>query len=158
MNPVPHIRPDWDQYFMQITSLVATRSTCLRRQVGALIVKDKRILTTGYNGAPRGLPHCLEVGCIREEMKVPSGERHELCRGIHAEQNAIIQAATSGTSIENAILYTTHYPCSLCLKMILNAGIRKVIFLEGYPDELSGSLAREAGLEMIQYGIKAESI
>lgn len=146
----PGKRPGWDHYFMEITRIVSSRSTCLRRQVGALIVKDKRILTTGYNGAPRALPHCLDVGCLREKYHVPSGERHELCRGIHAEQNAIIQAATSGTNIEGAILYSTHFPCSLCIKMILNASIRKVLFLEGYPDELAKTLADEAHLVLEQ--------
>jgi dCMP deaminase len=153
MNQPPNgHRPSWDDYFFEITRLVATRSTCLRRKVGALIVKDKRILSTGYNGAPRGLPHCLEVGCLREKSHVPHGERHELCRGIHAEQNAIIQAATSGISIEGAILYTTHHPCSLCIKMILNAAIQKVLYIEGYPDDLAKSLAEEGSLEIVQYG------
>jgi len=145
-------RPDWHTYFMEITSLVATRSTCLRRKVGALIVKDKRILTTGYNGAPRGLPHCLDIGCLRMQRNIPPGERHELCRGIHAEQNAIIQAATSGTSIEGAVLYSTHHPCSLCIKMIMNAGIKQIFYLEGYPDELSTEMAREGSLVMEQLG------
>jgi len=139
---------------MEITRLVATRSTCLRRQVGALIVKDKRILATGYNGAPKGLAHCTDVGCLRDQLKIPSGERHELCRGIHAEQNAIIQAATSGTNIEGSVLYSTHHPCSLCIKMILNAGINLVFYEQGYPDELSTSLARESGLELQQITMK----
>lgn len=146
----PTHRPSWDTYFMEITRLVATRSTCVRRKVGALIVKDKRILTTGYNGAPRGLPHCLDVGCLREKQSIPPGERHELCRGIHAEQNAIIQAATSGVTIEGATLFSTHYPCSLCIKMILNAGIKRVVYLEGYPDELAKTLAQEGSLEIVQ--------
>jgi len=149
-NPSTH-RPSWDAYFMEITRLVATRSTCLRRKVGALIVKDKRILTTGYNGAPKGLPHCLSRGCLREKYGVSSGERHELCRGIHAEQNAIIQAATSGVTIEGATLYSTHYPCSLCIKMILNASIIKVLYLDGYPDDLSKTLAAEGGLEILEF-------
>jgi dCMP deaminase len=139
-------RPTWDAYFMQITQLVASRSTCLRRKVGAVMVKDKRILATGYNGVPRGLAHCLEVGCLRDRLKIPSGERHELCRGLHAEQNAIIQAATSGTNIEGCVLYTTHYPCVLCMKMILNASIREVFFAEGYPDGLAMEMAAESGL------------
>lgn len=142
-------RPSWDTYFMEIAQHVATRSTCLRRKVGALIVREKRILTTGYNGAPRGLPHCLDVGCIREQRSIPSGERHELCRGIHAEQNAIIQAATSGTSIEGADIYSTHYPCSLCIKMILNTGIRRVIYMDGYPDDLAKTIAYEGNLEIL---------
>ena len=135
---------------MEITCLVATRSTCLRRQVGAVIVKDKRILATGYNGAPKRLPHCLDVGCLREQQGIPSGERHELCRGIHAEQNAIIQAATSGTNIENATLFSTHFPCSLCIKMILNASIKKVFYIEGYPDTLASSLAEESQLDIVK--------
>ena len=143
-------RPSWDEYFLEIANLVATRSTCLRRKVGAVIVKDKRILATGYNGAPRGLPHCLDIGCLREKLNIPHGERHELCRGIHAEQNAIIQAATSGTNIDRSILYSTHFPCSLCIKMIINSGIRKIFYLEGYPDDLAKTLSGEANLEMIQ--------
>ena len=111
-------RPSWDEYFMEITNLVAKRSTCLRRQVGAVLVKEKRILATGYNGAPPGLSHCYEIGCLRKEEQIPSGERHELCRGLHAEQNTIIQAAFHGVSINNATLYCTNMPCSICIKMI----------------------------------------
>jgi dCMP deaminase len=148
--PIKQSRPSWDDYFLEIANLVATRSTCLRRKVGAVIVKDKRILATGYNGAPQGLPHCLDIGCLREKLNIPRGERHELCRGIHAEQNAIIQAATSGTNIEGSILYSTHFPCSLCMKMIINSGIRKIFYLEGYPDDLAKTLSGEANLKMIQ--------
>lgn len=144
------IRPSWDSYFTEITRLVATRSTCLRRQVGAIIVREKRILSTGYNGAPKNLPHCLDIGCLRESMKIPSGTRHELCRGIHAEQNAIIQAATSGVNIEGGVLYCTHFPCSLCIKMIINASIKKIFYINGYPDELAQTLAKEGGLQIIQ--------
>jgi len=133
---------------MQIAAVVATRSTCLRRQVGALLVLNKRILSTGYNGAPSGLNHCLEVGCLREKMKVPSGERHELCRGLHAEQNAIIQAAVHGVAIKDAVLYCTHYPCSLCAKMLVNAGIRSLVLSENYPDALAVELFSEAGIEV----------
>lgn len=139
-------RPSWDQYFMEITHLVSKRSTCLRRQVGAVLVKDKNILATGYNGAPSGISHCLDVGCLREQMKVPSGERHELCRGLHAEQNAIIQAAKHGTSIEGATLYTTTMPCIICSKMIINAGIRRVVYEEGYADQLAGRMIDESGV------------
>jgi len=149
-------RPSWDDYFMHITLLVAERSTCLRRKVGALIVKDKRILTTGYNGAPRKMAHCLDIGCLREKLNIPSGERHELCRGIHAEQNAIIQAATSGINIEGSVLYCTNHPCVLCTKMIINAGIKKVYYLEGYSDELSKQMAEEAGLPIIQLKLENE--
>jgi len=139
-------RPSWDEYFMRIAMLAATRSTCLRRQVGAVIVKQKKVLATGYNGAPSGLRHCLDIGCLREEMGIPSGQRHELCRAIHAEQNAIIQAATSGVSIEGAILYSTTFPCILCTKMLINAGIKEIYIAEGYPDELSQSMMEEAGV------------
>jgi len=146
------MRPDWNQYFMDIAELVKTRSTCLRRQVGAVIVKDKRILTTGYNGAPSGMRHCLELGgCLREQMKVPSGERHELCRALHAEQNAIIQAAYHGISIQGATMYVTLQPCSLCAKMAVNAGIVKIVFKGSYPDELSMAILEEAGIELVLY-------
>ena len=139
-------RPSWDEYFMEITHVVATRSTCLRRQVGAVVVKDKRLLTSGYNGAPQGLAHCLEVGCLRERLGVASGERHELCRGMHAEQNAIVQAALHGVSIAGSTLYCTHQPCSACSKMIINAGIRRIVYEYPYPDELSRDLLAEAGV------------
>jgi dCMP deaminase len=131
---------------MEIARIVSMRSTCLRRNVGAVIVKDKRILSTGYNGAPSGLKHCLEVSCLRERLKVPPGERHELCRGLHAEQNAIIQAAYHGVSINGANLYCTHLPCSICIKMLINAGIREVYYEDGYPDELSLSLIEESDI------------
>ncbi len=141
-------RPSWDEYFMAIADLAATRSTCLRRQVGAVIVKDKRILSTGYNGAPRGLPHCLDIGCLREKLKIPSGERHELCRAIHAEQNAVVQAATSGVNIDGGTIYTTTFPCSLCSKIIINAGIVRIVCRDGYPDDLSRQMLREAGMHV----------
>jgi dCMP deaminase len=131
---------------MAITRTVAERSTCLRRRVGAVVILDKRILTTGYNGAPTGLSHCLDIGCLREQQGVPSGERHELCRGLHAEQNAIIQAALSGVSIRGGTIYTTHFPCVLCAKMLINAGIKRVVYADGYPDLLSRELLTEAGL------------
>lgn len=142
-------RPSWNNYFMDIALLVSTRSTCIRRKVGAVIVKEKRILTTGYNGAPRSLPHCLDIGCLREKLKIPSGQKHELCRGIHAEQNAIIQAATSGTSIEDAVIYSTHFPCSLCMKMIINANLQKIFYCEGYPDKLSKQFLDESKIEAV---------
>jgi len=143
-------RPSWDTYFMDITMLVAKRSTCLRRAVGAIIVKDKRMLTTGYNGAPSGIKHCLEVGCLREQLNIGSGERHELCRGIHAEQNAIIQAAYHGVSVKGASLYCTNLPCSICAKMIINAGIRKIYYRSGYADSLSQEMLQEAGVDLIK--------
>jgi len=148
--PAEPDRPSWENYFMGITTLVAKRSTCLRRSVGAVIVKDKRILTTGYNGAPSGIRHCLEVGCLREQLNVASGERHELCRGIHAEQNAIIQAAFHGVSIKDATLFCTNLPCSICAKMIINAGIKKVYYLSGYADTLSKDMLQEASVEIIK--------
>jgi len=139
-------RLGWDEYFMAITKVVAERSTCCRRQVGALIMYDRRILTTGYNGAPSGLRHCTDIGCLRVERGIASGERHELCRGMHAEQNAIIQAASSGVSIRGGTLYTTHFPCVMCAKMIINAKIARVVFGGDYPDRLSQELLSEAGL------------
>jgi len=140
------MRPSWDEYFLEIAEVVSGRSTCLRRQVGALIVIDKRILTTGYNGAPRNLAHCLDVGCLREEAGAESGHVHELCRGLHAEQNAIIQAAMYGVSIDGGLLYSTHQPCVLCSKMIINAGLEAIHYLEPYPDELAERLLAEAGI------------
>jgi len=139
-------RPSWDEYFMGIARMVGQRSTCMRRQVGAIIVKDKRILATGYNGAPKGMRHCSEVGCLRESQDVPPGERHELCRGIHAEQNAIVQSAAFGVPIQGSTLYCTHFPCVLCAKMLINAGICELIVLETYPDDLSHAMLREAGI------------
>ena len=133
---------------MAITRLVANRSTCLRRHVGAILVKNKRILASGYNGAPSGLKHCEEVGCVRENSSVPSGERHELCRGLHAEQNVIIQAAHYGIPINGSIIYCTNKPCVICTKMIINAGIIKIYYGDGYDDTLSDQMFSEAGLEL----------
>ena len=144
-------RPSWEEYFMDITFLVAKRSTCRRRQVGSIVVKDKRILSTGYNGAPMGLAHCLDIGCLREKNNIPSGERHELCRGLHAEQNAIIQAAYHGISINNSVLFCTNLPCIICLKMLINAGIKKIIYKEGYADKLSVDMSMESGIELVEY-------
>lgn len=143
-------RLSWDDYFMDITRLVSKRSTCLRRHVGAVIVRDKRILATGYNGAPRGIAHCEETGCLREKLGIPSGQQQELCRGIHAEQNAIIQAAVSGVSIEDSQIYSVTQPCVVCAKMIINSGIRKVIYQDTYPDELSKQMFDEARVELIK--------
>lgn len=143
-------RPDWDEYFLDVAGLIARRSTCRRRSVGAVLVKEKRILATGYNGAPTGLRHCLEVGCLREQLLVPSGERHELCRGLHAEQNSIIQAALHGVSVRGATLYCTNYPCVICAKMIINAGVVRVIFREGYSDQLSRDMLAEANVNIHQ--------
>ena len=144
----PWHRPSWHEYFLQLARQAATRSTCLRRQVGAVLVRDKRILSTGYNGSPRGTAHCLDVGCLREQMGIPSGERQELCRAIHAEQNAIIQAAVHGVAIEGATLYATLQPCILCAKMLINCGVREIYYLEGYPDELSLQMFEEAGVSL----------
>jgi dCMP deaminase len=146
------MRPTWDEYFMNIVELIKTRSTCERRQVGALIVKDKRILSSGYNGAPMGSKHCEEVGCLRTALNIPSGERHELCRAIHAEQNAIVQAAYSGTSINNSTIYITNQPCVLCAKMIINAGIKKIVYKGEYPDKLSMELLQEVGVRIVKFG------
>lgn len=148
-------RPDWDEYFMEMAVLTAKRSTCLRRQVGAVIVKDKHIVATGYNGAPSGLAHCDERGgCLRQQLGVPSGERHELCRALHAEQNAIIQAAVLGNSIDGASIYVTNQPCAICSKMIINSGIKKIFVKEGYPDEMAIEILAEAGLEVVMLGEK----
>ncbi len=143
-------RPSWEEYFMEITELVAKRSTCLRREVGAIIVKDRHILSTGYNGPPKGVPHCDEIGgCLRQQMNIPSGQRHEICRAVHAEQNAIIQAAKLGINIEGSDMYVTTHPCFICAKMIINAGIKRIFIKQGYPDELSANILREADLEII---------
>ena len=144
-------RPGWDEYFMQITQLVSSRSTCLRRQVGALLVKEKNILATGYNGVPTGITHCEVTGCLRDQLNVPSGERHELCRGLHAEQNAIIQAARHGANIGGSTLYCTDSPCIICSKMLINAGVVEVIFGRGYPDTLSLEMLEEAGIKFYQH-------
>ena len=145
------LRPGWDEYFMEIAEIVKKRSTCLRREVGAIIVKDNRILSTGYNGAPKGLPHCSETGCLRAELNVPSGERHELCRGLHAEQNAIIQAAVFGTAIDGATIYTTLSPCIVCTKMIINAGIKRIVLRENYNDDLAIKMIRESAIEVTKF-------
>lgn len=142
-----NLRPSWDEYFLKITKEVSKRSTCLRRQTGAILVREKRILASGYNGAPTGLKHCQEVGCLREKLAISSGKRHELCRGLHAEQNAIIQAALHGVNIKGSTLYSTHFPCSLCAKMLINAGVLKVIYVEDYPDDLARELFVEAGID-----------
>ena len=141
-------RPDWDEYFMAIAELVSTRSTCLRRRVGAVLVLERRILATGYNGAPSGLAHCTLETCLREKRQIPSGSQQELCRGLHAEQNVIIQAALHGVSTKGSILYCTHKPCSLCAKMIINAGISRIVYQNPYPDPLGDELVSEAGLEV----------
>ena len=139
-------RPSWDDYFIGIAEQVAGRSTCLRRQTGAVLVKDRRILATGYNGTPAGLRHCEEVGCLREQRSIASGSHHELCRGIHAEQNAVIQAAKHGITIDGATAYTTHQPCVLCAKILINAGVVDIVYRDAYPDSLAEEILAEAGI------------
>ncbi|HOB86224.1 MAG TPA: cytidine/deoxycytidylate deaminase family protein [Bacillota bacterium] len=139
-------RPSWDEYYMEIARVVSKRSTCLRRQVGAVLVLERRLLATGYNGAPVGLQHCRETGCLREQRGVPSGERHELCRGLHAEQNAIIQAALYGVAIKGATLYCTHFPCVVCAKMLVNARVSNLVLEHDYPDPLAKAIFQEAGV------------
>ena len=147
-------RPSYDEYFMEMAHVVSKRSTCMRRKVGAILVKDKHILSTGYNGAPKGLKHCSEVGCIREKMNVPPGERHELCRGLHAEQNAIIQAAVFGTSIKDSVLYCTNTPCVVCVKMLINAGVTEIIFSGDYPDDLAKKMLGESKIKIRNFNNK----
>lgn len=144
-------RPSWDEYFMQLVRVAASRSTCCRRQVGAVLVKDNRLLATGYNGVPKGLAHCDKVGCLRQQLGVPSGERHEICRGLHAEQNAIIQAALYGVSIAGSTLYVTAKPCSICTKMLINADIRRIVFIEDYPDELATDLLMQTDIRVFKF-------
>ncbi len=143
-------RPDWDSYFMEIAQVVSKRSTCLRRSVGAVLVKDKQILSTGYNGTPKGLPHCEDVGCLRQQLHVPSGQNHELCRGIHAEQNAVIQAAVHGSSTDGATIYCTHQPCVVCTKILINAGIKRIVYANPYPDKLAEEMMHlDKGMEIV---------
>lgn len=141
-------RPSWDEYFLNIAQLVSTRSTCLRRSVGAVLVKDRRILATGYNGAPCNITHCSVTGCLREKLGIPSGERHELCRGLHGEQNAFLQAALHGTSLRDATLYCTTQPCIICAKMIINAGIREIVIKGDYPDKMAKDFLSEAKVKV----------
>jgi dCMP deaminase len=150
IDGTPSGRPAWDDYFLDIVGIVARRATCLRRCVGAALVRDRRILSTGYNGAPSGLRHCLEIGCLREQKHIPSGERHELCRGLHAEQNAIIQAALHGVSVKGATLYCTNHPCIICAKMIINAGIVRIAIRDNYRDVLAEEMLAEAHIEVIR--------
>jgi dCMP deaminase len=144
-------RPSWDEYFMKIARDVSERAICVKRKVGALVVKENRILSTGYNGAPKGFKHCTEKTCLRKQMNVPSGQRHELCRGLHAEQNAIIQAAWHGVKIEGGAMYCTYQPCVICVKMLINAGIVKLVYSGGYPDDLALQMLKESKLKIIRY-------
>lgn len=147
-------RDSWQKHFMDVAKLVALRSTCLRRNVGAVAVKENHILATGYNGSPSGHAHCLDVGCIRQAALVPSGERHELCAGVHAEQNIICQAAKFGIKIEGATLYCTHLPCSICAKMIVNAGIDKVVFENGYDDQMSRDILKDKLYKLVEGALR----
>ena len=144
----PDTRPSWDQYFMGIARLVSQRSTCLRRKVGSLIVKERRILATGYNGTPSGIKHCAQIGCLRDKLKVPSGQRHELCRGLHAEQNVLLQAALYGVGLGDSTLYVTNHPCIICTKMIINAGIKEIVIAGSYPDKMAREFLDQAGLKI----------
>jgi len=141
-------RPGWDEYFLEVASLVSRRATCLRRRVGAVLVKDKKILATGYNGAPSGIRHCIDTLCLRDKLKIPSGQRHELCRGLHAEQNVILQAALYGVSTKGSALYVTNQPCIICTKMLINAGIKEIIISEGYPDKMAMDFLKEAKIKV----------
>jgi dCMP deaminase len=143
-----HKRPSWDEYFLEVAHLVAKRATCLRRKIGAVLVKEKKILATGYNGAPSGLEHCLDIGCLREKLKIPSGERHELCRGLHAEQNVILQAALHGISTKGSVLYITNQPCIICAKMLINAGIKEIVIAGDYPDKMAQDFLKEAKIKI----------
>ena len=150
-NVSKSVRPSWDDYFMKIAMLVSERSTCLRHHVGAIVVKDRRVITTGYNGAAAGTKDCLELGCLRNQLGIPSGERHEICRAIHAEQNAIIQASRYGESIMGGTIYCTHSPCIICAKMMINAGIKRIVVYLKYPD-IGGveELLKEAKVELVK--------
>ncbi len=141
-------RPSWDEYFLELAYLVSKRSTCLRRFVGAVLVKEKNILATGYNGAPSGIKHCADTGCLRDKLKIPSGQRHELCHGLHAEQNVILQAALHGVSTKDSQLYVTNQPCMICAKMLINAGIKEIIISDGYPDELAAQFLKAAKIKV----------
>jgi len=147
-------RPTWDEYFLKIAKIVSQRSTCLRRKVGSVLVKDKRILATGYNGTPGGIKHCDITGCLRDKLNIPSGQRHELCRGLHAEQNVLLQAANYGVSVKDSILYVTNQPCIICAKMLINAGVKEVIIASGYPDKEAKEFFKEAGIKIRKKTLK----
>lgn len=142
------VRSSTHSFFMNIAKVCATRSTCLRRHVGAVAVKDNHIIATGYNGAPSGIIHCENKGCIREQLKVKSGEKHELCRAVHAEQNLIAQAAYHGNSLNCSTVYCTHSPCFICAKIMINAGVSIIIYQEGYPDSMAIDLINESNVEI----------
>lgn len=144
-------RPSWEEYFMEIVKLVAKRATCLRRKVGAAAVRNKRILATGYNGAPMGVKHCIEVGCLREKLGVPSGQRFELCRGVHAEENCVAQAAYYGISLNGAAIYVTNFPCLTCSKLLINAGIKEIFYSDFYDDEMAQEILKEARIKLVNF-------
>jgi len=148
VNKTEDQRPGWDEYFMEIAHLVSKRSTCLRRKVGAVLVKERRILATGYNGTPSKITHCSVTGCLREKLKIPSGERHELCRGLHAEQNVLLQAALYGISLRDSVLYCTNQPCIICAKMLINAGIKEVVVKGDYPDKMAREFLKQAKIKL----------
>ncbi|QTA37614.1 dCMP deaminase family protein [Thermosipho ferrireducens] len=145
-------REPWDIYFSKIAKLIAERSTCIHRKVGAVIVRDKRILSTGYNQPPSGFPHCNSIGCIRDDLNIPSGNNQEICYALHAEQNALVQAARFGISTENATIYVTHKPCSVCARLIINAGIKRVVFIKDYPDSLTEFLFKTCNISVEKLG------
>ena len=151
-------RPSWHEYFMKMAKLAAERSTCTRRQVGAVLVRNNQVIASGFNGAPKHILHCDTTGCIREQLNVPPGEKHELCRGVHAEQNTIIQAALNRSTLADSVLYCTNYPCAICAKMIINAEIKIVYVLEHYPDNLAKELFAEAGIEVLFVDMKNKSV
>ncbi|MGE5423321.1 MAG: deoxycytidylate deaminase [Ignavibacteriales bacterium] len=151
-------RPTWDEYFSELAQIVARRSTCLRRNVGALLVKEDRIIASGYNGAPQGIQHCLDIGCLREDMGIPSGERYELCRGVHAEQNAIINAARYGVSTIDSVLYCTTQPCMLCARMLINAGVKRIVHQGDFSDDISLQFFKEANVEVLEFRNKVAEI
>ncbi|MFW5809530.1 MAG: deoxycytidylate deaminase [Halanaerobium sp.] len=144
-------RPDWNEYFMEMAELAATRASCIRRKVGAVLVKNKKVLATGYNGAPKDIPHCEVTGCLREKLEIPSGQRHEICRGVHAEQNLVAQAAFHGVKAEGATVYCTHQPCIICTKILINAGVEKIYFKNPYSDPFAEKLLEESKVEFLKY-------
>ncbi|MCK5449498.1 AAA family ATPase [Candidatus Pacearchaeota archaeon] len=153
-----HSRPTWDEYFMKLASLVAERSTCLRHNIGAVIVKDKRVITSGYNGSARGAPNCSEVGCLKNELKIKTGTGHEICRAVHAEMNAIIQGAIHGISVYGSTIYCTHTPCTLCARMIVNAGIKRVVSYHNYSDESARKFLEQSGVILDKVNKPSEKI
>ncbi|MCX7654224.1 MAG: cytidine/deoxycytidylate deaminase family protein [Fervidobacterium sp.] len=148
IKPQTNKRESWDDYFKRLAKVIADRSTCVHRKVGALIVKDKRILATGYNQPPSGFPHCDQIGCIRDDLNIASGRNQEICYGLHAEQNALMQAARFGISTDGATIYVTHKPCSVCARLIINAGIKRVVYIDGYPDPLTDFFFQTCGVEL----------